>query len=235
MPKVSDRIRVIAVFVIGVMVMVALIIACQSPLLFPPPLLLATPAAITPTATLPTIAASPPATSTPSPLLLIPTPTPTSRPTSTATPTRITAPTATSTLRPTSTPTEEVLRYRLTLTEKEVNELVQKGLAAQPSVPVSHVYVRLEPGQITASGRARLGFFTLDVKAVATVTVEDGKPVPQIVEIRAGGQPLTGFLRAQTENLLRPYLQQWLQAETNVYVEEVDIQEGQISITGRYK
>lgn len=128
-----------------------------------------------------------------------------------------------------------VLPYRLTLSEKEVNELVQKGLAMQPGVPVSHVYVRLETGQITVSGRARLGFFTLDVEAVATLTVEDGKPIPQIVEIRAGGQPLTGFLRAQAENLLRPYLQQWLQAETNIYVEEVVIEEGQISVTGWYK
>ena len=207
--------------------MAALIIACQPPLAFPPPL---------PTATLPSIALSPTATSTPRPLPVTHTPTPTltPSPTSTATPTWAATPTPTATLRPTPTPTQ-VLRYRLTLSEEEVNELVQKGLAAQPSAPVSNVYVRLEPGQVIAGGRARLGFFTWNVEAVAAVTVEDGKAIPQIVEIRAGGQPLTGFLRAQAENLLRPYLQQWLQTETNVYVEEVDIQEGQISITGRYK
>ncbi|MDH7486066.1 MAG: hypothetical protein QHJ81_07285 [Anaerolineae bacterium] len=233
MPEVRKRVQSLAVFVtIGMAVIAAPIIACQSPLLFPPPpVALAT---ATPTAPLPTIAPSPTATSTPSPLPLTPTPAPTSTPTATATPTRAITPTATATPQPTPAPTG-VLPYRLTLTEKEVNELVQKGLAMQPNVPVSHVYVRLEPGQIAASGKARLGFFTLDVEAVATLTVEDGKPIPQIVEIRAGGQPLTGFLRAQAENLLRPYLQQWLQAETNVYVEEVDIQKGRMSITGRYR
>ena len=69
----------------------------------------------------------------------------------------------------------------------------------------------------------------------ATVTVEDGKPIPEIVAIRAAGQPLTGFLRAQVENMLDPHLQRWLQMETNVYVEEVEILEGQIRVTGRRK
>jgi hypothetical protein len=123
--------------------------------------------------------------------------------------------------------------FELILTEAEVNQLLQDGLAKQSDVPVSNLYVRLQPGLIVTSGRTRVGFFTVDVEVMATVTVEDGKPIPEIVAIRAVGQPLTGFLRAQVENMLAPHLQRWLQTETNVYVEEVEILEGQLRITGR--
>ncbi len=191
-----------------------LIFACQPPMVTTP---------------LPETATSKPptATRTPSPLPATSTPTPTfiPSPTPAATPTPTTA----------STPTPTVAILELILTEAEVNQLLQDGLAKQPDVPVSNLYVRLQPGLIVTSGRTRVGFFTVDVEVTATVTVEDGKPIPEIVAIRAAGQPLTGFLRAQVENMLDPHLQRWLQTETNVYVEEVEILEGQIRITGRRK
>ena len=123
----------------------------------------------------------------------------------------------------------------MVLTEEEVNKVLQEALAAQSGVPVSNLYVRLEPGLIVASGRTRIGFFPLDIEVAATITIEDGKPIPEIVDIRAAGRPLTGFLRAQILNMISPYLQQWLQAEPNVYVEEVEIKKGQMRITGMYK
>jgi len=191
-----------------------LIFACQPPVV---------------TTSLPETATSKPptATRTPSPLPATSTPTPTfiPSPTPTATPTPTTA----------STPTPTVAIFELVLTEAEVNQLLQDGLAKQSDVPVSNLYVRLQPGLIVTSGRTRVGFFTVDVEVTATVTVEDGKPIPEIVAIRAAGQPLTGFLRAQVENMIAPYLQRWLQTETNVYVEEVEILEGQLRITGRRK
>lgn len=125
--------------------------------------------------------------------------------------------------------------FELVLTEAELNQLLQDALAKQPDVPASNLYVALEPGLIVASGRAKVGFFTLDVEIAATVTVDDGKPMPEIVEIRAAGQPLSSFWQDQVVNMVNPYLEPWLQAEMNVYVEEVDIQEGQIRIGWRYK
>jgi hypothetical protein len=137
--------------------------------------------------------------------------------------------------RPTATPTRGEVRYDLTLTEAEVNELVQDALALQPGVPVSNVMVRFERDLITASGRARAGFLTLNMEIDATITVQGGTAIPEIVEIRAGGQRLTGFLRAQVDNMIAPYLQQWLQMDTGIIVEEVEIGEDSIQITGRYK
>jgi hypothetical protein len=116
-----------------------------------------------------------------------------------------------------------------------VNQLLQDALAEQPQVPVTGVTVRLERDLIVAGGRARVGFLTMNVEIDATLAVEDGKPVPQIVEIRAAGQPLTGFLRAQVENMIAPYLQQWLETDSNAVVEEVKIEKGRIRIAGRFK
>ncbi|HUW13694.1 MAG TPA: hypothetical protein VM537_28480 [Anaerolineae bacterium] len=95
--------------------------------------------------------------------------------------------------------------------------------------------MRLEPDLIVTSGRAKVGFLTLDMEIDATLTAEDGQAVPEIVAIRAAGQPLTGFLRTQVENMIAPYLRQWLQSDTNIYVDEVQVREGSIQISGRYK
>jgi hypothetical protein len=123
----------------------------------------------------------------------------------------------------------------VTLTEPQVNKLVSDGLAQQPDTPVKDVTVRLEPDLIVTSGRAKVGFLTLDMEIDATLTAEDGQAVPEIVAIRAAGQPLTGFLRTQVENMIAPYLRQWLQSDTNIYVDEVQVREGSIQISGRYK
>jgi hypothetical protein len=128
-----------------------------------------------------------------------------------------------------------VIRYDVTLTEEQVNRLVSDGLARQPDTPVSGVRVRLEPDLIVTSGRARVGFLTLDMEIDTTLMAEDGKAVPEIVEIRAAGQPLSGFLRSQVESMIAPYLRQWLQTDTNIYVEKVQVLRGSIRISGRYE
>jgi hypothetical protein len=119
--------------------------------------------------------------------------------------------------------------------EQEVNRLVSDGLARQSETPVSDVVVRLEPDLIVTRGRARVGFLTLDMEIDAKLSAEGGKAVPEIVNIKAAGRPLTGFLRSQVEGMIAPYLRLWLQTETNIYVEEVQVRRGSISIRGRYK
>jgi hypothetical protein len=121
------------------------------------------------------------------------------------------------------------------LDEAEANRLLLQALAVRPDVPISDVRVRFEPGLVVASGTTRVGFFALGVEVSATVVIVDGKPVPEIVEIRAAGQPLGGFLRAQVESMIAPYVEQWLETETNVYFDEVEILEGEIRVTGRFK
>jgi hypothetical protein len=120
-------------------------------------------------------------------------------------------------------------------TETELNELLQDALAERPDVPVSSLSLRLEPDLIVVSADARAGFLTLNVEIDATLTIEEGRPIPEIVEIRAAGQPLTGFLRTQIDRMIAPYLEEWLQTDTSIFVEDVEIEEGQMRIVGRYE
>lgn len=165
------------------------------------------------------------------------TPTPTAIPTATPMASRTATPRQTelATRASSPTPTRTPARVELVLTEAQVNDLAERALAGRSDLPVSGVRIYLERDRVVATGRARLGFFSTDVEVVATIAAKDGKAVPEIVSIRAGGQPLTGFLRAQVEGMLTPYLEQWLRTETGVYVEEVQVEEDRIRILGRYR
>lgn len=123
----------------------------------------------------------------------------------------------------------------MTLTEREVNELAQEALATQSNVPISNVRVRLEDKQIVASGQVRLAFFAVNVELTGVVPVKDGKPAPEIVDIKVNGQPLSGPLRSQLMSMITPYLDQLAQAELVVEIEDVQVTPGQIRIVGRYK
>jgi len=227
-----------AIAIVALLLLFPLLSGCRPPLVAAPreqAVAAASPTATRPPTPIP--ATSTPAraaTSTPTPL---PTATPTTTPTSTATRTSAPPATSTPTRTPTITPTRTpaVVRYDVTLTELQANKLVRDGLAEQTDAPVRDVTVRLEPGLIVTSGKARVGFLTLDMEIDATLTAEQGKVVPKIVEIRAAGQPLTGFLRSQVESMIAPYIRQWLQAGTNIYVDEVQVGEGTIRISGRYE
>jgi len=175
-----------------------------------------------------------------------PTATPTAPPTKTPTniPTDRPSPTSRTTLEPTNTPrptkpaprpTATPAKVELVLSEAELNEMIQKGMAGRSDVPVSDVYVRLIPDLLIISARARVGFFALNMEMVVAVSVGGGQAIPEIVEIKANGQPLSGFLKAQVDAMIAPYLDQWLQTETGVYVEQVVLTDGEIRVIGRYR
>ena len=121
------------------------------------------------------------------------------------------------------------------LSEAELNEMIQDGMAGRTDLPVSDVYVRLIPDFLVLSARSRVGFFTLDMELTVAVSVVDGQAISEIVEIKANGQPLTVFLRAQVDAMIAPYLDQWLQMETGVTVEQVILGDRMIRVVGMYR
>lgn len=177
---------------------------------------------------------------------VVPDNTPTPLPTDTPTPTATPSPTPTP--RPTRTPTpatssdleEEPASlsgqaFEMTLTEQEVNELAQDALATQSNVPISDPRVRLEEGQMVASGQVQVGFFNVNVELTGIVPVENGKPAPEIVGIKVNGQPISGLLRTQLMNMITPYLNQLAQADLAVDFEEFEFTPSRVHITGQYK
>ena len=181
------------------------------------------------------------ATATPAPPT--PTPTATSSPTFTPTPTATPTPVPTLSPTPTATPTSSEkggiypgALFELILIEQEVTDVINQRLATQPDSPLRDVYVRFESGSVIAGGKVRLGLFlTLDVEITAVIHVVDGKPIPEIVDVRVGGKPAPGPLRAQLQKMADPYLQRWAEANLAVTVEQVEITRGQVRIVGHYK
>jgi hypothetical protein len=145
------------------------------------------------------------------------------------------SPTAYPTSDSVPSPTPAVTLVELDLSEEEVNAIVQKAVAGRTDVPISDLRVTLEPGLMVASGTVKISILSVDLQLLLTVRAEGGKAVPEIVDIRSGGRPLTGFLRDQVEAIINPYLGLWLQTETGVYVEKVVIEEGHLRMAGRYK
>jgi len=184
-----------------------------------------------------TVACQGPAPSTPTAALSLPTSTPTAAPsptpTHTPTPTKAATPTPTATPAPIATPE----LFEVVLTEQQLTELAQKGIARDPDSPVNaeSVYVRLEPGQVVAGGETQVLLLTMDVEVVAEVDVQDGKPLPKIVDIRVDGRQVPAPLRTTLLKMADPYLQRWTEADLAVYIEDVEITRGQARIVGRYK
>jgi len=204
--------------IIGALIIAIVLLGCQSA---GSQVVIATPTLAPPTAT-------PTATSSPTP-----TPTPTATPT--PAPALSPAPTVT------PTPTQEAGIYpgapfELVLTEQEVTDTVNQRLATQPDSPLRDVYIRFESGSVVAGGKVRMGLFlTLDVEVVAVIQVVDGKPIPEIVDVRVGGKPAPAPLRSQLQKMADPYLQRWADANLAVTVEKVEITRGQTRIVGKYK
>lgn len=164
-----------------------------------------------------------------------PTPTATPSPTPTPTPTRTPTPAATSPGLEEETASLAGQLFEMTLTEQEVNELAQDVLDTQPNVPVSNVYVRLEEGQVVATGQARLAFFVVNAELTGIVPVKNGRPAPEIIDIKINGRALAGPLRTQLMQMITPYLDRLAQAELAVDVDDIQITPGQFRIVGRYK
>ncbi len=84
-------------------------------------------------------------------------------------------------------------------------------------------------------GRAQLGFFAVDVEAVVELTLVDGKPIPEIVEIRAGGNPVPALLRDQIMGMVQPLLDQWKEAEVSYVIDAIEITKGSLVLEGHYR
>lgn len=157
-----------------------------------------------------------------------PTPTPIPTPTPTATPTP--------TLRPPVDPSNEESAAGATqfvISEREINDQLQRALANQEGLPVSKLSVNLEPGLLKASGQLTLGFLNSDVILSVRLNVADGRIVPEVAEILLNGQPAPALLSEQVDAFIQPLIEEVSRADYSFFVESVDITEDEIRVYGR--
>lgn len=206
---------------LAVLLAILLFAACQP--LPPPPNVEPAVATFTPT---------PRPTATPSPT---PSPSPTATPTATP---KVSVRVITATATPTAIPpilTPTPATFTTVLSETQVNDMASAAVEQNQSVAISNFQVDLQPGQIVAGGRATLGFLRADIAIVATVALVEGRPEPQIEEVRVNGSAVSGFIRQQVVNMIQPYLDQFAGTDLGANLESIVITENELLLTGRYR
>lgn len=202
-----------------------------------------------PTATLEPTSA-PTDTATPKPTATkAPTSTPTPKPTQTPTPVKAAAalPTRTPTPRPPATikpapqatPTKSGLAaaaaaagtptpssFSQALSQDECNKLIQEAVAKNPSLPVSNLACDFQPGQAVITGRAKIGFFGIDLAITVVVDVANCKATPRISKVDPA------MAQAQVDAALQPYLGQIADVGADVCVQKVTITDNALTIEG---
>ncbi len=164
-----------------------------------------------------TAAAAPPKdTATPKPIAPVK-----PRPTSTVTPAQ---PGLAGAAAAAGTPTPSSFSQQLT--QQECNKLIQEAVAKNPSLPVSNMACDFQPGQAVITGRAKLGFFGIDLAITVAVDVNNCKAKPRITKVDPA------MAQSQVESALQPYLGQLADVGADVCVEKVTITDNALTIEG---
>lgn len=121
------------------------------------------------------------------------------------------------------------------MSEAQLNKSVRDAIAKDPSTPVRSINIDTQPGKVVIQAQARLGFLTANIEITVVVDVRNGQATPKIQEIKINGNPATGFLRQQVENVVQPYLNQIADIGKNAYVESVTITDSGLKVEGRPK
>ncbi len=161
-----------------------------------------------------------------------PTRTPTAVPTRTPTPQPAAAPlpTATSALAGAasqaakSTPTPSTFSQQIT--QDQCNQMIQEAVAKNPSLPVSNLACDFQPDQAVITGRAKLGFFAINLAITVGVDVANCKATPRIISVDPA------MAQAQVEAGFAPYLGQLADVGADVCVTKVTITDNALTIEG---
>ena len=112
------------------------------------------------------------------------------------------------------------------LTQQECNTMIQEAVAKNPSLPVSNMACDFQPGQAVITGRAKLGFFGIDLAITVAVDVNNCKAIPRITKVDPA------MAQAQVESALAPYLGQLADVGADVCVKKVTITDNDLTIEG---
>jgi hypothetical protein len=94
--------------------------------------------------------------------------------------------------------------WQVTLTELEAEQTITWYLARYPQIPFAHPRVRITPDYVGGEGDATIGGLRVHVGGKARVTLADGLPAIQILDLSL---PVPGPLRQAIEDEIQVQLQ----------------------------
>ena len=150
-------------------------------------------------------------------------PTATPRPMPTATRAVKAAPTA----KPTTLAAEAI---SIAFTEAELNQQLDSIRDDLEEQGISDAAVRLDPGVLVLSGRAKVGIFSAELEVHLKVATKDGELKPTVTKVLMNGGAAPAFVQNQVAEGLAAGL---TIIDPRFYVETVTITGDEVQITGR--
>jgi hypothetical protein len=124
--------------------------------------------------------------------------------------------------------------FELSVTDAEVVEALAWYAQRHSTGPFPEARVSITPDGIELSGEARLGGLRATIRGRADVYLQEGIPSISITELKMGKAELPDFLRFELEDQL--YRQLALREDILPLVfEEIDLQQGQLTVRGRIR
>ena len=111
--------------------------------------------------------------------------------------------------------------------------MVTNAISQNPNLRVSNPVLDLRPGLLVLSGRTNVGFLTVNFEISASVPVRDGRPQPQVEQVKVNGAVVGGFVRDQIAAMVQPYLNNFAQTDLGATIESVQITDTEVTITGQ--
>lgn len=123
----------------------------------------------------------------------------------------------------------------ITLTEGQLNTLIQQVLQGQTSQTIQDLQVRLEAGQVVLTGTVNQNGLSLPLSLYLAVNPDgQGGLTYQVSSASVGPLPLPESMRDQIETMLNQNLQAQVQQLTgNIYIDSINIGSGVMTVTGR--
>lgn len=123
----------------------------------------------------------------------------------------------------------------LTLTEGQLNSLIQSAIQADPRQTIQNLQLRLQEGQIAITGTVNQEGLSLPLRLSLSI-IPDGQGSINfdIVAANVGPLPLPENMQGQIETLINQNLKSQVQGLTNnMYIESLTIGDGVLVVTGR--
>jgi uncharacterized protein YpmS len=123
----------------------------------------------------------------------------------------------------------------ITLTEGQINSIIQQTLLGRTDLPIEGLQVRLDSGQVILTGTVNQNGLSLPMRLALAVAADgQGGLSFQVSSASIGPLPLPQGMRDQIETMLNQNLQaQVRQLTNNIYVEQIEIGNGVMTVVGR--
>lgn len=121
--------------------------------------------------------------------------------------------------------------FELTVADTELEETLAWYAKRHAGAPLPETSISIDPNGIGLSGKVQLGGLKAEVTGRADVYLQNGVPALSIVELKMGTAALPEFVRLQIEEQLNRQLL-LREDELPVIVEELELEEGQLTMRG---